>query len=696
MGISLITDLPIWFSFLCIVVGGGYAFLMYRKDPLLKEIAKWQAYLIVGARFFVVSLLCFLLLGPMVKIISREIEKPIVILALDASQSVINSKDSSKLIESYKTSLEKLKLGLSSDYDLKVFSFGDHVRENLDYNFSDKETDFTTFYDEIDTRFANRNVGAIVLASDGLYNQGGNPVYGPSRIKVPVFTVAFGDTTIRKDLLISKVNSNRIAFLGNSFQMEVVVDAKQCAGSRAVLTVSEDSALLFSRAIEISGANYHANIPLFLDARKKGIHHYKIAVTSLEGEVTFANNKYDVFIEVVENKQKILVISAAPNPDVSAIRNALESSTNYELVLMSSNEFNGKFSDYNLVVLHGIPSLNSDFNLIREKIVSSKIPVWYILGASTNVGVFNNLKTGVQIQDQKSSLNDVQISIPGNFSLFSLNDDVLDQVSEWPPLKSPFGVYTVNGNIYTLFNQKIGTVNTKQPLLYFTDENGIKSGVLVGEGIWKWRLIDFSLNSNHDRTNELILRIVQYLSAKENRSPFRVLVKRNFRENEPLIFDAELYNAADQLNNQAEAKLTLTNSKGDQFPFVFTRIDKTYTLNLGQYPVGNYKFKAEVNNGGQILLQQGEFSVNALQLETTNTVADHQLLYALSNRTGGMSISPGSENALIETLKKREDVKPVSFTRKRLEDLVNVPWVFALIILLLSMEWFLRKRSGSY
>jgi hypothetical protein len=696
VGISLITDLPIWFTFLCLAVGGGYAFLLYRKDPLLKEIAKWQAYLIAGSRFLLVSLLCFLLLGPMVKIITREIEKPIVILALDASQSIINSKDSSKLVESYKASLEKLKVGLSNDYDLKVFSYGDHVRENLDFNFKDKETDFSTFYDEIDTRFANRNVGAIILASDGLYNLGGNPVYGPSRIKVPIFTVAFGDTTVRKDLLISRVNANRIAFLGNSFQMEVVVDAKQCASSKATLTVSEDSVVLFSRPLEISGTSYHANVPLFLDAKKKGIHHYIVAVTSLDGEVTYANNKYDVFIEVVENKQKVLVINAAPNPDISAIRNALESSTNYELISVLSNEFNGKLSDYNLVILHGIPSVNSDFNLLREKIVSSRIPVWYILGAATNVGAFNNLKTGVQIQDQKSSLNDVQITVPGNFSLFSLNDNVLDQVSEWPPLKSPFGVYSINGNIYTLFSQKIGTVVTKQPLLYFTEADGVKVGVLAGEGLWKWRLSDFSLNNNHDRTNEFVLRIVQYLSAKENRSPFRVMIKRNFRENESLIFDAELYNAADQLNNQPEAKLTITNAKGDQFPFVFSRTDKAYTLNVGQYPVGNYKFKAEVNNGGQILLQQGEFSVNALQLETTNTVADHQMLYALSNRTGGISILPASENALMETLKKREDVKPVSFTRKRLEDLVNVPWVFALIMLLLSLEWFLKKRAGSY
>ena len=95
-------------------------------------------------------------------------------------------------------------------------------------------------------------------------------------------------------------------------------------------------------------------------------------------------------------------------------------------------------------------------------------------------------------------------------------------------------------------------------------------------------------------------------------------------------------------------------------------------------------------------VQQGEFSVNALQMEISNTVANHQLLYALSQKSGAISILPGDEDKLINALKSREDLKPVSFTRKKLEDLVNLPWVFFLLILLLTIEWFIRKRAGSY
>ena len=165
---------------------------MYRKSSILKDVPVWQARVMAFARFLLVSLLCFLLLGPMIRTIIREVEKPIVVLALDESQSIINSRDSTKLKEEYKAAFESLKDGLKNEYEVRSYAFGDHVRENPDYYFNEKETDFSSFYDAMDVQFANRNVGAIVIASDGLYNEGDNPVYGPTRLKVPVYTIALG------------------------------------------------------------------------------------------------------------------------------------------------------------------------------------------------------------------------------------------------------------------------------------------------------------------------------------------------------------------------------------------------------------------------------------------------------------------------------------------------------------------------
>jgi len=648
------------------------------------------------ARFFLVSILCFLLLGPMIKTIIREVEKPIVVLALDESQSIINTRDSISIKEKYKTAFESLKDGLKNEYDVRAYSFGDHIRENPTYNFNDKETDFSSFYDAMDVQFANRNVGAIVIASDGLYNEGDNPVYGPARLKVPIYTVALGDTIIRKDLVITKINNNRIAFLGNSFPIEVILDARQCAGSKATLSVLEDSVSIFSRSIDIAGNNYHSSIPVLVDAKKKGIRHFVIQVTSLPGEVTYSNNIKDVFIEIVENKQKVLILANAPNPDLGALKNAIETSQNYEVKIDQVNTFDGRLGDYSLVILHNLPSDNQNIASVLEKIKSANISAWFVLGASTNISAFNSLGAGLSITQQNGKLNDVLPALAPEFSLFNISSDLRNETSNWPPLKSPFGIYSVNSNIYPLIYQKVGSVLTRQPLLYFSENEGRKIAVLCGEGIWKWLLADFNSNNNNNLSTELISKVVQYLSVKENRSPFRVITKTNFRENESLLFDAELYNQSDQLVNEPEAKLTISNTKNQQFIYTFSRTIKSYTLNAGMFPVGNYRYKSEVKLGDKLYAQQGEFSVSALQLESSNTVADHQLLNTLAVRSGASMFFPNEVENLIKTLKLRDDLKTVSYSHKKLKDFINIPWIFALLISLLSLEWFLRKRGGSY
>ncbi|MBK7964307.1 MAG: hypothetical protein IPK10_02630 [Bacteroidetes bacterium] len=87
-----------------------------------------------------------------------------------------------------------------------------------------------------------------------------------------------------------------------------------------------------------------------------------------------------------------------------------------------------------------------------------------------------------------------------------------------------------------MLNQKVGVVSTTQPLLLFHENNGRKQAVLAGEGFWRWRLSDFNDHGNHILSQEFILSIVQYLSVKESRSPFKFIAKMNYKENENLIF----------------------------------------------------------------------------------------------------------------------------------------------------------------
>ncbi|HKR06374.1 MAG TPA: hypothetical protein VJY62_17195 [Bacteroidia bacterium] len=696
MNFEIVTEKPWWFILFCFALGFLYALVLYRKENLLHDVRPWLKKLMAAFRFIVVSFLAFLLLSPLIRTVFREVEKPIIIVAQDNSQSVLTGTDSAAFRKSYTAAFNQMSDELKKNYDVRTFSFGDKVQDKISFDFSEKQTDISKLFRELSLKFANRNVGAVILASDGLYNTGSNPLYSNEQLKAPVYSIALGDTTVKKDILISRVNHNRVAFLGNTFPLEVIIDAKQCSGEKAELTVEKDSAVLFHKTIEVSGNKYHSSVPVFIEARVKGIQHYKIKISPLQNEISFSNNIADVFIDVTESKQKVLIIADAPHPDIAAMKAIIENNQNYEVKQEPVKDFKGNLNEYNLVILHQLPSVNNNAEAVLEQLKASDVSVFYILGAQTNVNTLNDLNTGITISESRNKLNEAQASPAKDFSLFTVSDDLADFISTLPPLESPFGIYRSNANIYTLLYQQIGNVKTDQPLLFFSQAGSKKIAVLAGEGIWKWRLKEFAQNNNSNFTNDLLIKMVQYLSVKEKKTPFRVSYKNNFAENEPLIFDAELYNETGELVNTPDVKMTITDAEKKSYPFTFSKTDKAWSLNAGNLPVGNYKFKAETKLGDKLYAESGEFSISALQLESSETVANHQLLFTLSEKSGGKMVYESQLNELPKMIAAREDVKPVTYTQKKLKDIINLKWVFFLIMTFLSAEWFLRKRSGAY
>jgi hypothetical protein len=142
--------------------------------------------------------------------------------------------------------------------------------------------------------------------------------------------------------------------------------------------------------------------------------------------------------------------------------------------------------------------------------------------------------------------------------------------------------------------------------------------------------------------------------------------------------------------------MVIRNEEGAEFNYSFSPANGRYKLNAGSLPVGNYSYSATTLSEGQTLKETGEFSISALQLELTNTIADHRLLNQFATENGGEMVYPNAISSLAEKIKSRQDIVSVSYENKQLNDLINFRWILALIIGLLSLEWLLRKRAGTY
>ena len=140
--------------------------------------------------------------------------------------------------------------------------FGDNVSNGNDATFSDQITHFGKLQRSIDARFSGRNLTALVIASDGLYNKGPHPVSILKQLNIPVFTVGVGDTTLHRDLLISNVSANKIAYLGNDFPIRLNIEGRKALGKSTVVTVSKNGVQLASQSISFSSEREFKNIEL--------------------------------------------------------------------------------------------------------------------------------------------------------------------------------------------------------------------------------------------------------------------------------------------------------------------------------------------------------------------------------------------------------------------------------------------------
>jgi len=160
--------------------------------------------------------------------------------------------------------------------------------------------------------------------------------------------------------------------------------------------------------------------------------------------------------------------------------------------------------------------------------------------------------------------------------------------------------------------------------------------------------------------------------------------------------DAELYNPSYQLINDPEVNIIITNSEGKKFSFTFNRTSNAYHLNAGQLQAGMYSYEATVKVGEQLYTKKGEFNLTPVQLELTHTIADHHLLYQLATEHAGKMLFPNQIDELPKLLDSRDDIKPVIYSHVSYSPLIDLKWVFFVLLALASLEWFLRKWNGTY
>ena len=664
------------------MVGIIYAAILYWKTDRPDFPHKAKIVMAI-CRIFVVALIVFLLFNPMWKNVHKELEKPIVVVGIDNSQSLVLTDKADYYQGDFQNKLQSFLAYLDKKYTVETYLIGDSLKQHIRTpDFSDKKTDLAAFFNYANAFYYHRNVGAFVLLSDGIFNEGTSPVSTIKSKAIPVYVMAMGDTSVKQDLKIAKINYNKKVFINNVFPIKVLVQAEQLSGKKTKMTVFQNKEKIFEKDINLDNNKFQQWENLSIEAKKAGLLHYRIELSEIEGELTKVNNVAHIVIEVLDSRKKVLIIYRSPHPDVSALTAALQTSEVYQVESFAVEKFSGNLSAFDLLVLHGLPSVDFPVRPLIDQMTKLEMPCFYFIGKQNNYLLFNRLKVRGVMNTNFS-----------NFSLTTQNEDIL---SSFPPMKVPFGQYNLAPTASVLLFQKVGNVKTSYPLLLYNQGEQARQVVCLGDGLWRWRLHNFLLAESHEQFNELILKSFQYMGIKADKSFFRVEAKSVCYENEPIVFEAELYNKNYELTVDADVELDLTDGEQHIHHFIFSKERQRFSLNAGLFPPGDYHWKASTMYDGDKYTLSGSFTIQPINVEGIDLTANMQMLNNLSTQTNGQMFADTDFDGIEKALENNEQIRSIAHYQEKYLPLSENIIILSLIMLLLIMEWFLRKFNGAY
>lgn len=677
---SLVFEFSPWWLVLAIVLAVALAYFTYSKpEPWSKR----TAFFLASIRFTALFLLILLLLNPFANYTDYLEEKPGVAVIFDNSQSMQLGSDSSQIEE---LALKMQSILTSDKIDFEWYGLESRKIDSNPLSFNQQSTDLVNTLEQVSQDFYGRNLGAIIMVTDGIINRGKS--LNAFNSFLPVFTIGVGDTTKPADIELVEIRNNSIVYQGNRFPVEVFIKESGFTGSESVVSIYQGGKQLLSKNITFKG---NEKIDFILEADTPGLKRYTVKTNAISGEKSTLNNELDFYVEVLQGKEIVLIVAPAPHPDITAIRSALAASDSYESYLyIPGVKENLPDKPADVVIWHH--AFTPRFNLPK---LTGEPAFWYILGPNS---AFNGLAaaTGTTLIRKGNQSDVIRPAINLQFSKFKLSDNIPKVFRDYPTLEVPYGEYNSAALSEALIFQQVGSLVTSKPLFSFFDNGSIRSAVLFGTGLWKWRIQESALYDRPKEFDQLVQKSVRYLSVRNDKRKFIAEpIQPIFQSTESVRFNIETYNDSYERIGGQSITIAIQDESGIERSFNFVSDPILSSFSLGQQPDGIYTYQAKGRVGEALFQSSGEFLVKKNQMEALNLQANHQALRDLSKTSNGAFFNSYQVEELSQSIASLP-LKPIIHQYDTFEALRKWKWLLVFILFLFSLEWFLRRYMGSY
>src|SRR5690606_8352955 len=107
---------------------------------------------------------------------------------------------------------------------------------------------------------------------------------------------------------------------GNNFPVEIILGAKKLIGKTASVSIYKNKVLKGTQRVNITSENFSSALNFTLSADAPGISRYNVTLSLEENEMSKVQDNRFFILDVINHKEKVLLLANAPHPDVNAIR----------------------------------------------------------------------------------------------------------------------------------------------------------------------------------------------------------------------------------------------------------------------------------------------------------------------------------------------------------------------------------------
>ena len=668
---------PYILAFALLVLAALVSWFLYKRNNL--SIPKPVFYGLRVLRTLSVFALFVLLLNPFIEHIERTLSKPVLLVGIDNSKSL--QKEAAN-INALLTSLEEK---VRATYDIKKLSITKDVQFADSLNFKGTRSNLGGFV-QYTNQYSTDNVAGALLLSDGIYNDGFSPNTQIEVSTMPISTVLFGDTSKYIDVSIADVKHNASVRKGNETTVRLSIKTSNIPDLKTQVFLKEKGRLVGKEMVEISNSGSSTELTFILNPLEVGLHSYIVSIPVINGELNTINNTASFSIDVVESQSSILVVYDVLHPDLGIFASVYNQTLNYSVQTVAVKDLTkSQIEKANLLITRLQTKQGQNTFLSLSADIAK--PCLYMLA----LGQRQLALAGVNLK-AKGNTNFVYPDLNKNFELF-LSDGLEDQFSNVPALEVPFGDYEISAAWKKLYTQNINGLSSSLALVALNKDVFPAKAMIIGSGYWRWRMNVYARTGNFNAFDGFIKKITDVLIQSGKNEPLNIEIAKRFSLDDDIESKAFLYNTLNEFVPEKEISLAI---QSDSLRYQYTYISgtKNYSLRIGSLPVGTYNWQAKTILNGKTLTKGGAFIVEGFDVEMLDLGAKADVLTQLSKSTKGAFFYSAEQEALFTYLIDHKLSKPIESVQRKKSTPIDMLWFFVLLIVVTSLELFIRRQVG--